>query len=228
MSSAGIRSESGRILTKTIVSLNTIYIESPIRKGSGLTDLDKLIALAKECERLGAYLAGGCVRDYLLLPGTKAKDYDIFISNTLGNGTYVNTSLFGQGYRVSDDFISNKTRDEVLAVDKYDHVNVDVILMDKSTVEGMIATFDSSICQVWLEVVDGHTVVMCSPDFLHYLVTGDWILYTDIETSQSHVDRLIAKFGVHSIEMESSTFSGIKLGRLSDIRSILKGLENKK
>ena len=192
-----------------------------------LSTLGILTSICKEADRVGGYLCGGAIRDYILLGEPSIKDFDIFIPFDGKVRKGIDYLLFGNVIEMPKDFI-DKTREEVLAISKYPSVNVDVILIDRKTVLEIVGTFDATICEAWVEWVNDEPHVVCSGPFFYYLCHEDWYTYRDIPTTGDHTERLVAKFGKPSGSLTSTGAPvPIRLGPLKGVRKLIKMLRER-
>jgi len=192
-----------------------------------LSTLGSIIRVCKEAHRTGGFLCGGAIRDYLLMETPRVKDFDIFVPFDGKSRKAIDLDLFGHAIEMPKDFI-DKTRDEVLAIDKYPGVNVDVILIDRKTVLEIVGTFDATICEAWVEWVNGEPYAFCSGPFFYYLCHGDWHTYRDVPTTNDHTTRLVAKFGMPFGSLTSTRAPvPIQLGPLKSARKLIKMLRER-
>ena len=191
-----------------------------------LSTIGSLTRVCKEAHRIGGFLCGGAIRDYLLMDKPCVKDFDIFVPVDGKVREPVDLSLFGHAIEMPKDFI-DKTRDEVLGIDKYPGVSVDVIFIDRLNVLEIVETFDATVCEVWVEWVMGEPQVFCSAAFSLAMSDGDWYTYSDVPTTNDHTRRLTAKFGEPRGSITSTRISPIPLGPLRDVRGFVKALREK-
>jgi len=148
-----------------------------------------------------AYLAGGWLRDQD--NGIETKDVDIFLTGSdhgvrwkVEDMLHYDSSYYGN-YNKCD------MRDDVIGVLKSEKQGVDVILMEQESIVDIIDNFDTSICQIYGELVDSKLKVYASKEYLDWKDKGIIYAYIDIPTSQDHLDRVEAKFNVKMTPIDS-------------------------
>lgn len=146
---------------------------------------------------IDAFISGGWLRDNLnnIIP----KDLDIFINNS--ELIYDIMSCFDKTeYKSYPETYSNhlysNMREDVISVIKYEELNLDFIIMKNTTCEGVVSNFDTSICQIYAKLSDDEKTldVFVSNEFLEYIKNRIIYLYTNIDTSEDHINRIKSKF----------------------------------
>lgn len=154
------------------------------------------IEVLKQAKKQGltAFIGGGFVRDTLLK--REPKDIDVFVlsdpifieSIYLPNESYgYHTNLGGSG---------SSLRKDVIAINKYEDSDLDIIYLNQPDIESACYNFDMSICQCYAILSeDGSDLV--------YYVTLDWYSYytdkiiyqySNIQTIEGHVERVKQKY----------------------------------
>lgn len=164
-----------------------------------------------------AFVAGGWVRDKMNC--VEPKDVDIFV---VGNGVSVesvksiNLDYFGitQTFGNSEGSGNSGMRDDVIGVLKYDDIDVDIVVMRSTTVDGVVSNFDVSICQV-VGLLEGDKIsVYATDDYLDWGRKDVIYQYIDILTTQRHLDRVRVKYDVELTPVDSRVQPLIKIGEL--------------
>lgn len=161
-----------------------------------------VLAKAKQ-QGVNAFLGGGWVRDTLL--GKTPKDVDIFV---LGEQSTFLTKYFpkhvthhpldvGASYGKSVDYggSGDSIREDVDKIEKYDIGDLDIIYMKHSTILSACSSFDSSICQCYAILdEEGNLCYYVSDDFKEYEDNNTIYFYSDIQTTEGHIERIKSKF----------------------------------
>lgn len=161
-----------------------------------------------------AFVAGGWLRD--VLNGVTPKDIDIFVVGenlTLDNVKSLNPTQFSMVRTMHNSGNSN-FRDDVIGVNQFPEHGVDVICMRVNTVEQVVENFDVSICQIAGVLNGDHIDVYATDDYLDWGRKHVIYQYTDIPTTDNHLDRVRAKYNVELTEATSKPVSLIKIGEL--------------
>lgn len=163
-----------------------------------------ILSEAKE-QGLYAFVSGGFVRDTIL--GKPIKDIDVFvlhgkrykfesIDTVLPDVSANNLMLplkYGN-YRTIGGSGTN-IREDVLNIEQYPYSQVDVIYLNHITPENACYNFDCSICQCYAILNDnGELEIRVSKDFMDYVNNNIIYLYSDIQTTDSHIDRVKNKY----------------------------------
>lgn len=160
---------------------------------------------------VGGHVIGGCLRDWYWGRENLVKDYDVFFPSSADTekalDVFVGTPII--------EVPTINMREEVVRAFKAPSMKVDLIFTNQSSIREVVGSFDSSICQIWIEAEGGTPIVYCTADFLRYKF-GFWCRYMRISTGGTHLERLRVKYGpyktVYKQEMEV-----VRLGPLSDL-----------
>jgi hypothetical protein len=161
-----------------------INTQTPSQMKATVVDI---LTKAKE-QGVVAFIGGGYVRDTIL--NKPIKDVDVF---TLVNEDYLLELDLGH----SDNYGGSgaNIRDDVAYIQKFTNADVDVICMYHESIEGACYSFDCSICQCYAILnEEGVLELYVSEDFKVYLDSDVIYFYSDIDTSDSHTDRIHEKF----------------------------------
>lgn len=148
------------------------------------------------------FLAGGWLRDQD--NGIDTKDVDIFIVDA-DDSTRWDVSPMISYTKYYGNYGECEMRDDVVGVLQSEKNGVDVVMMEQDCIVEIINNFDVSICQIYGEVIDGKLEVYASKEYLDWKEKGIIYQYTDIPTSQDHIDRVEAKFNVKLTPINSNT-----------------------
>lgn len=144
-------------------------------------------------------VAGGWIRDKL--NGVEPKDLDIFV---LGEPDrhHVEVTMMNCDFHTWNDtphyygnYENNDMRDDVVGVTKYKERDLDIIIMKQDSPIEVISNFDVSVCQLYGVLNDGKIDVYATADYMEFLDNGTIYEYTNIPTSEDHLDRVRAKYG---------------------------------
>lgn len=162
---------------------------------------EPLVVLTKLQDKgLTAFIAGGWARDTIL--GKEPKDMDVFVLNNLSTNKL--DEVFDSHCTIIHNSQYLKMRDEVIALYKYDNLNLDVLLMSNPTIEYVLENFDVSICQAICVLENDKLVYKVSKDFMDYINNRIIYRYTNIPTSDDHLYRVKRKFNITDfVEKES-------------------------
>lgn len=155
------------------------------------------------------FVAGGWIRD--MVNGIEPKDIDIFVPN--GYETFHRQIRSCLMYEVIEhpryypNYQDFDMRDDVIGVLKYKQSDIDIIIMDHHSVEDIIFNFDVSVCQIYGKLGDSGIDVFASEDYLDWVQRGIIYKYTDIPTTENHLERVRSKFNV---ELTPKTSDQIK------------------
>jgi len=170
-----------------LLTLNQKYVGNP-----------EVLLQGLKKKNLDAYIAGGYTRDAIL--NRSPKDLDIFIVNS-DNYTkedleqiYTAENSPFSGCRFFPNYLDSHLRDDVFCVYKDDVNCIDYIIMNTTTIEEVIFNFDASICQCYAKLEDGKLNYYVSGRFKHYQQTGIIEVYTDVPSTEDHIERLKSKF----------------------------------
>lgn len=158
---------------------------------------------------LKAYVAGGFVRDYL--NGITPKDIDVFVIGNVHQDDYLKQELlntFGVG-KWYKNYNTMDMRDDVISLLKIDSIDLDIIFMkyykgdnifylDKYSIIDTIRNFDVSLCQCYIQLNNGELEFYVSEDYMDWKNNKICYRYIDVETTDNHLDRVKAKFGIDS------------------------------
>lgn len=181
---------------------------------TALDEIEAIRIMANRARDMNGNLAGGCIRELILGNYKKIKDYDIFVFND--KPPALNPDVFGWSYDINVDNWS-QIRREVKGIQKYRKVSLDVVIVDCADIRETVATFDSSICQVWIETVDGVHYIMCSDAFMDYLFNNKWYYYVDT-LAAGHVWRMVKKYGPFEARYKPREMGVNCLCKLSDVK----------
>lgn len=195
-----------------MTNLNALKMTDTMSVGKVINHLQKL-----NTNGVTAFVAGGWVRDYM--NAVKPKDIDIFV---VGNGVTVDelksididyfgiTRTFGN----SESSGNSGMREDVVGVVKYDDLDVDIVVMKAPTMEDVVNNFDVSICQI-VGVLEGDTIsVYATDDYLDWGRKGVIYHYTDIPTTENHLERVRKKYNVELTEILARKMPLVKIGEL--------------
>ena len=165
-----------------------------------------ILKLLKDYQSAGlnAFVAGGYVRDAIL--NKPQKDIDMFVigdfdENKIDTAHSIKPNRWGlltKPYYKIKNYSNMNIREDVLEIYKFDDLNIDVMVMNCSTIEQVLGNFDLSICQCACVLEGDELVYKVSEDFLDYIKSGTIYRYIDIDTHDNHLDRMKDKFGVDS------------------------------
>lgn len=196
----------------------TLYFNGlQIQKLKSYDDCVKLLKSLNKQPGIDAVVAGGWVRDKL--NGLEPKDIDIFVMD--GNQQFVKYTMEREGFfhdtpRYYGNYENCDMRDDVEGVLKYKDYDLDIIFMEQLDIEEVVENFDVSVCQVWA-VLEGDDLVMyASKDFMDWKEKGIIYQYTDIPTTEDHLNRVREKYDVELTPKLSGDMEVVKLGVLSE------------
>lgn len=180
-------------------------------------DCLKLLKALNSQPGINAVVAGGWVRDKN--NGIEPKDIDIFVMN--GNRSFVSYTMEREGFyhdtpRYYGNYEECDMRDDVEGVLKYKDYDLDIIFMEQDDVEDVILNFDVSVCQIWAQLEGDELVVYATQDYLDWIEKGIVYQYTDIPTTEDHLDRVREKFDVELTPKLSGDMVVVKLGVLDE------------
>lgn len=139
---------------------------------------------------MDAVVAGGYVRDNIL--GKNIKDVDYFILNCEERERDIELELSDIESEY-DNYGNMNVRDDVLKIIKTKDGD-DYICM-KDDLHSTLRNFDCSICQACIFVdARDNLQVRVSKDFMDYILSNTIYFYSDIKTSESHIERVRDKF----------------------------------
>lgn len=167
-------------------------------------DVDGIIKYLEDLESKGitGYLAGGWLRDND--NNIPTKDVDIFITNSDHDTRFEIEDMLHYKAKYHGNYGDSDMRDDVVGVVCSERQGVDVVLMEQDSIVDIIDNFDVSICQIYAELVDGKLEVYASKEYLDWKEKGIIYSYTNIPTSQDHIDRVEAKFKVELTPIDSN------------------------
>lgn len=161
-----------------------------------------ILLVAEHGLKIGANLAGGCLRDFILGNHEKLKDYDLFFSGVdIEVLATLPEEIFGNAKILPNEAVKNM-REEVKGLVKYHQSCIDIVIVDCQSIRDTVKTFDASLCQVWVEDVGGEVGVFCTYEFLEYVNKKVWYWFQDVPTSD-HLNRLVAKYGQYIAKPKS-------------------------
>lgn len=160
---------------------------------------------------VGGHLVGGCLRDWYWGRGHLVKDFDIFFPETANREAAVDAFVEKGVLEVP----TKNMREDVDKVFKVPCLKTDLVFTHQSNIKEIVSSFDSSLCQIWLDIEDNELLVYCSSDFLKYKF-GYWSRYMEVETSDSHLKRLRDKYGPYQ-KVYKQRMDVVCLGRLWDL-----------
>lgn len=152
-----------------------------------------------------AYVAGGFIRD--ILNGIAPKDVDVFITGQVDGSVSAKVLQRQHGGRWFRNYGDMDMRDDVHGVLKVDDT-LDIIMMESfkpnATLIGpntydiydTVKNFDVSICGCFGKLVGDGLEVYVTDDYLDWKDKGIIYHYTNIMTTQNHLDRIKNKFNV--------------------------------
>ena len=169
-----------------------------------------------------AYVAGGWVRDKL--NGFEPKDIDIFVTGVSTHTEVRNRLMYAPGYfleapKYYGNYQECDMREDVRGVLKYKDSELDIIFMSQLDIVHVIDNFDVSVCQVYGELnEDGEIDVYASKQYLDWIERGIIYRYTNVLTTQDHLDRVQHKFNTEltPIELEQGQLEVVKIGTIYD------------
>lgn len=188
------------------------YAYEPTRED----ELAAILTVADHGLKIGAHLAGGCLRDYILGKHENLKDYDLFFHGAdISALETLPGDIFGNAKILPPEAVKNM-REEVKGLVKYHSASIDIVIVDCESIRDTVKTFDASVCQVWVENVGcGEVGVFCTHEFLEFMHKKVWYWFKDVPTS-AHLDRVVAKYGPY-IEKEKSDMKVHFLGLLKNL-----------
>ena len=168
---------------------------------------------------IDAFVAGGWVRDMFF--GIEPKDIDIFVnkgstavSERVNVEHILNSYQYASNGKWYPNYEHNDMRDDVEGVIKYVSSGLDIVLMKTDTIEDVISNFDVSICQIYAKLIDGKLMMFASKDFMDWGSRKLIYQYTDIPTSDSHLERVRAKFNTELVGKKSGGMVMMEIGEL--------------
>ncbi len=176
------------------MSLLKILGTEPVK---GFDDCVNILQTLKE-DCIDAIVAGGWIRDKL--NGVEPNDLDIFV---LGNPdryeveqavSYCDFHQWNDCPKYYGNYNDCDMRDDVVGVAKYKERDLDIIIMKQRCPIEVISNFDVSVCQLY-GILNGDKIdVYASSDYMDFLNDGTVYEYTNIPTSEDHLDRVRAKY----------------------------------
>lgn len=150
-----------------------------------------ILSKAKE-QGLCAFVSGGFVRDTIL--NKPIKDIDIFILPTPDNFLSLDLPATYGSFRNIGGSGSN-IREDVVGIQQYLQSKVDIIYLQQESPESSCYNFDCSICQCYAVLNDnGELEIRVSKDFMDYVNNNIIYLYSDIQTTDNHINRIRDKY----------------------------------
>lgn len=178
-----------------------------------------------ELDNCEACIAGGWLRDKL--NGVQPKDVDVFVCGEITRGEIENSLFFkyigSPSLMLTPKYYGNyeecDMRDDVVGVLKYEKVNLDIIRMSSKNVEDIIDNFDVSVCQIYGKLNElGQIDVYVSRQYMDWVDHGIIYHYTNIPTSESHLNRVREKYNVDltPVKYKHGQMEVVKIGTITE------------
>lgn len=179
-------------------------------------DCKRILSIINRRNSGKAVVAGGWVRDKL--NGIEPKDMDIFVMS--GNRDLIEHDLELNGFYGNARYFGNyencDMRDDVEGVLQYHRLGMDIVFMEQFDIEEVVENFDVSVCQIWAELEDDSLVVYASRDYMDYKERGIIYQYSDIPTTDDHLNRIRAKYGTELTQIKSHEVERVRIGVLNE------------
>jgi hypothetical protein len=175
---------------------------------------DTALDVLKIAKRQGvnAFIGGGYVRDTLL--NVTPKDIDVFV---LGHND-LTLAPYGYDWPSHLGGSGDNLREDVIGIEKYENKDLDIIYLSQDSYVRACNNFDLSICQCYGILSEDESSIdfYVSEDFEEFQKNNIIYQYSNIKTTQSHIDRVKEKYPDAEYKVKSLPFLGNKFNKVEN------------